>query len=105
RLLGDLQSRGLLANTLIALVADHGESLGEHGVLYRHVGLHDTTTHVPLMIRWPGEKRTGQRIRGLVQSIDLFPTLVKAAGLAVPAQDGIDLRELTGDGKTGRRAV
>lgn len=106
RLLGYLESRGLLDNTLVALVADHGESLGEHGVLYRHVGLHDTTTRVPLMIRWPGRERTGRRIEGLVQSVDLFPTLLKSAGLQVPPQqDGTDLRELTGDGKRGRRAV
>jgi arylsulfatase len=105
RLLGFLESRGLLENTLIALVADHGESLGEHGVRYRHVGLHDTTTHVPLMIRWPGRERTGRRIEGLVQTIDLFPTLLKTAKLEVPPQDGTDLRELTGDGKQGRRAV
>ena len=72
----------------MALVADHGESLGEHGVLYRHVGLHDTTTHVPLMIRWPGAGDAatpprGRRLRGLVQTIDLFPTLLagrRAAG-------------------------
>ena len=105
RLLGFLESRGLLENTLIALVADHGESLGEHGVLYRHVGLHDTTTHVPLMIRWPGREREGRRMEGLVQTIDLFPTLMKAAGLEVPPEDGIDLAELTGKGKSGRRAV
>lgn len=105
RLLGFLESRGLLENTVVALVADHGESLGEHGVLYRHVGLHDTTTHVPLMIRWPGAEPEGRRIEGLVQSIDLFPTLLKAAGLEVPQQDGTDLRELTGEGKRGRRAV
>jgi len=105
RLLGFLESRGFLENTLIALVADHGESLGEHGILYRHVGLHDTTTHVPLMIRWPGDERKGRRIEGLVQTIDLFPTLVAAAGLSVPPQDGVDLRELTGNGKKGRRAV
>lgn len=105
RLLGFLESRGALENTLIALVADHGESLGEHGVLYRHVGLYDTTTRVPLMIRWPGRERQGRRIEGLVQSIDLFPTLMKAAGLEVPPVDGTDLRELTGDGKSGRRAV
>ncbi len=105
RLLGFLESRGLLENTVIALVADHGESLGEHDVLYRHVGLHDTTTHVPLMIRWPGREKEGRRIEGLVQTIDLFPTLMKTAGLAVPQEDGLDLRELTGDGKSGRRAV
>ncbi|HXU45194.1 MAG TPA: sulfatase [Thermoanaerobaculia bacterium] len=105
RILGFLDSRKLLETTLVVLVADHGENLGEHGVFFRHVGLHDTTTHVPMMIRWPGPSRPGRRIEGLVQTIDLFPTLLKSAGLAVPPQDGLDLRELTGPGRTGRRAV
>jgi arylsulfatase len=105
RLLAFLESRGLLEDTLIAVVADHGENLGDHGILYRHAGLWDTTTHVPLMIRWPGRAREGRRIPGLVQTIDLFPTLVAAAGLEAPPQDGIDLRELTGPGRNGRRVV
>jgi arylsulfatase len=92
RLLDGIASRGLLDTTIVALVADHGENLGEHGLLYRHVGLFDTTTHVPLMIRWPGPPRAGRRLDGLVQTIDLFPTLLAAAGLPVPPQDGIDLR-------------
>lgn len=105
RLLAFLKSRGLLENTVIALVADHGENLGEHGINYRHLGLWETTTHVPLLIRWPGEAREGRTIRGLVQTIDLFPTLVAAANLPVPPQDGTDLRELTREGRLGRRAV
>jgi arylsulfatase A-like enzyme len=105
RLLGFLESRGMLDNTLIILVGDHGESLGEHGIRYRHVGLHDTTTHVPLMIRWPGGEREGRRIRGLVQTIDLFPTVLKAAGIKPPPSDATDLRELTAEGRNGRRAV
>jgi arylsulfatase len=105
RLVGFLDSRGMLENTVIVLVADHGESLGEHGIRYRHVGLHDTTTHVPLMIRWPGAERKGRNIHGLVQTIDLFPTLLRAAGIKPPSADGTDLRELTGEGKQGRRAV
>jgi len=95
RLLDGLASRGLLDTTLVALVADHGENLGEHGLLYRHVGLFDTTTHVPLLVRWPGPPRPGRRFDGLVQTIDLFPTLLAAAGLPVPPQDGIDLRRLS----------
>ena len=105
RLLGYLRSRGLLAHTLVALVSDHGENLGEHGVQCRHPGLFDTTTHVPLLVRWPGETRTGRRLGGLVQHLDLFPTLLRAAGLEPPPSDGLDLRELTGAGRPGRRAV
>lgn len=105
RLLGFLESRGLLADTLVAVVADHGENLGEHGIRFRHVGLFDTTTHVPLMIRWPGPDREGRRLSGLVQTHDLFPTLLAAAGLQPPRQEGTDLRDLTGEGRPGRRAV
>jgi arylsulfatase A-like enzyme len=115
RLLDGIASRGLLDTTLVALVADHGENLGEHGLLYRHVGLFDTTTHVPLLVRWPGPPRPGHRYDGLVQTIDLFPTLLAAAGLPVPPQDGIDLRRLSppaargaaaaGGGDTPRAAV
>ncbi len=106
RLLDGIASRGLLDSTLVALVADHGENLGEHGLLYRHVGLFDTTTHVPLLIRWPGPPRQGHRFDGLVQTLDLFPTLLAAAGLPVPPQDGIDLRRLSGaPGAAGETAA
>jgi len=105
RLLDFLESRGLLDDTIVAVVADHGENLGDHGIRFRHVGLFDSTTHVPLMIRWPGRQRQGRRIEGLVQTVDLFPTLAAATGLQTPVQDGTDLRELTGDDRHGRRAV
>lgn len=104
RLLSFMESRGLLDETVVALVADHGETLGERGQLFNHVGLHDNTTHVPLMIRWPGAK-AGRRLSGLVQHLDLFPTLLEAAGLTPPERDGVDLRRQADDGARGRRAV
>ena len=108
RLVGFLESRDLLDRTVVALVADHGENLGEHGIDYRHTGLWDTTVHVPLLVRWPAapaRREGGRRLEGLVQTLDLFPTLLAAAGLDPPAQDGTDLRQLTHDGRPGRRAV
>ena len=105
RLLDFLASRGMLEDTVLALVADHGENLGDHGILYRHLGLWDSTTHVPLLIRRPGPRREGRRLPGLVQTLDLFPTLLRQAGLPVPDQDGRDLYELTAEGRPGRRAV
>jgi arylsulfatase len=105
RLLDGIASRGLLDNTLVALVADHGENLGEHGIHYRHVGLFDTTTHVPLLVRWPGPPQAGHRYDGLVQTIDLFPTLLAAAGLPVPPEDGIDLRRLSGPAAAAQRGA
>jgi arylsulfatase A-like enzyme len=104
RLLGFLGSRGLMEHTIVVLVADHGENLGDHGIDFRHIGLWETTTHVPLLVHWPGQS-AGRRLAGLVQTIDLFPTLLAGAGLDVPAQDGTDLHQLTYDGHQGRRAV
>ncbi|MGD2114892.1 MAG: sulfatase [Acidobacteriota bacterium] len=108
RLVGYLESRGLLERTVLVLVADHGENLGEHGIDFRHLGLWETTTHVPLLIRWPEDADrpgAGRRFDGLVQTIDLFPTLLWAAGIEVPPSDGVDLHRLTAEGRTGRRAV
>ena len=110
RFLDFVDSRGGRADTLVALTADHGENLGEHAILHRHGGLWETTTHVPLMVRWPRRTSStaepaGRRIRGLVQTLDLFPTLLAAVGLEVPPQDGEDLRVLTAEGRRGRRAV
>jgi arylsulfatase len=110
RLLDALESRGLLDNTIIALVADHGENLGDHGFMFQHVGLFETTTRVPMMIRWPAAAKNhhGQRFRGLVETIDLFPTLLAASRLPVPPCDGKELRAVAGNGKApagGRAAV
>jgi arylsulfatase A-like enzyme len=80
RLLDHLRSRGRLDSTIVALVADHGETLGERDSWFLHTGLFDETTHVPLMLRWPGAEPRG-RIKGLVQHFDLFPTLLKTIGV------------------------
>ena len=91
RLLDFLRSRGALDHTLVALVADHGETLGERQSWFRHEGLYDETTRVPLMIRWPGGEPRG-RIPGLVQHFDLNPTLLETIGV-----------DATGDARTLRR--
>lgn len=101
RLLEFFRSRGLLENTVVVLVSDHGETLGERGHFFDHIGLYDITTRVPLMIRWP-EAPVGRRIESLVQHNDLFPTLLGVAGLSSPWGDEPDLQALA---ERGRRAV
>lgn len=105
RLLGFLDSRLGHTNTIVVFVSDHGENLENHGIEFRHAGLFETTTHVPLMIRWPGPNPTGRVMRGLVQTHDLFATLLAATNLPIPPNDGEDLRVLTAAGRSGRRAV
>ncbi len=106
RLLGELEGRGLLESTIIAFTADHGENLGDHGIKYDHAGLFDSTTHVPLMIRWPGEPRRRGEISGLVQNMSLYPTLLEATGQPVPTDiDAVSLLQVDGEPAPGRRVV
>jgi arylsulfatase A-like enzyme len=65
--------------TVIVLVADHGEQLGEHGG-WLHSDLWPENVHVPWMIRGPGV--AAGRVEGVVSTIDLAPTLAEVAGLA-----------------------
>lgn len=105
RLLDALDRRGLLENTWIVVVSDHGENLTEHDLLCRHAGLFDTTLHVPLMIRPPGPRGryAGRRFDELVQTLDLFPTVLNAVGIEPPPSDGRDLYRIVESG--GRPAV
>lgn len=103
RVLDFLRSRRLLETTIVVFVSDHGETLGEHGQFFDHLGLRENTTHVPLMIHWPGQ--TEARVHDtLVQHFDVFPTVLGHLGLDLPDQDGRDLSALAESGR-GRRAV
>ncbi|MEZ4637264.1 MAG: sulfatase-like hydrolase/transferase [Caldilineaceae bacterium] len=81
RLIDWLRQSGRLDDTLVIVVADHGESLGEQGLLNHLYGLYDPLIHVPLVMRGPGVRR-GQRVSGLVQTSDIYGTVLSAAGIA-----------------------
>ncbi len=103
RLLDFLESRQLLDDSLLIFVSDHGENLGEHNIYYNRVGFYDQVVHVPLLIRWPRQRR-GTEQPMLVQHFDIFPTILRFLGIEAPPNDGIDLREATRSGR-GRSAV
>lgn len=79
-----LGDRGLLEATVVAIGADHGESLGEHGVYFAHDGLYEPNVRVPLIFRLPGGTPRG-RVEAVVENIGIAPTLLSAAGLETPA--------------------
>jgi arylsulfatase A-like enzyme len=85
RLLAGLRQKKLYENTVLAVAADHGESLGEHGEDTHGVFLYDATIHVPALLRLPGAAQGGRRVQARVSLVDLAPTLLEAVGLAVPA--------------------
>ena len=84
KLFGELSKHGLLDETLIAVAADHGESLGAHGENTHGVFLYDETLHVPLLIKLPLNRGAGTRVETRVGLVDVAPTLLQEAGVSVP---------------------
>lgn len=81
RFLSTLKKRGLWDRTLVVITADHGELLGEHGLLGHTEGLYEPVLRVPLLVRHPRYKTSlGARIPALVERIDLTPTLIESGG-------------------------
>jgi arylsulfatase A-like enzyme len=85
-LVGELRTRGLLDDTLLVVVSDHGENLGEHGGLLNHVlSFHQTLLHVPLLVRRPGRFAAGLRYQPPVSTLSVFATVLDETGAKVPA--------------------
>jgi arylsulfatase A-like enzyme len=82
-LLGELESRGLLGDTVVLLTSDHGEEFLEHGTFKHGYQLYEESLRVPLVLRVPGVAARRER-EALVQHIDLAPTLLEIVGLPVP---------------------
>ena len=81
-LLGGLERRGLTANTIVAVVGDHGESLGEHGEATHGMFVYEAAMRIPALLAWPARLPAGLRVTSLVRAIDLAPTLLELAGRA-----------------------
>ena len=93
RLLEHLRLLDLAADTIVVLTSDHGESLGEHG-LVAHGNLYDHNLLVPLVISYP-RQLAAKRVEQQVRSVDLMPTILALAGVeAPPGLDGTSLLPL-----------
>ncbi|MBN1825987.1 MAG: sulfatase [Candidatus Eisenbacteria bacterium] len=84
RLLDAVREEGILDDTIILFVADHGEEFLDHGGLEHSRTLFEELIRVPLMIRVPGV--SPDRIREIVGMQDLAPTLLDLAGIEIPAE-------------------
>lgn len=91
-LLTGLESRGLLANTLIVITADHGELTGAHGLFGHGHSLYIDEVHVPLLIIPPGGLTSGRRISQPVSLRNLAQTIADLIGINTPALGGVSLR-------------
>jgi arylsulfatase A-like enzyme/Flp pilus assembly protein TadD len=90
RVLGFLRERRLLERTVVVVLADHGESLGEHGEQTHAYFVYDSSMHVPFIVRTPWGDRG--RVAGQVSTVDLMPTVLDLVGLA--GQPDVDGRSL-----------
>ena len=95
RMLDALEESGQADDTIVVFMSDHGEMLGDHGLLLKGPHFYEEAVRVPLVIRWPGHYRAGLRADALVELTDLAPTLLEAAGLPVPERmQGRSLHDL-----------
>ena len=79
-----LRQRGLYDRALIAMMSDHGESLGAHGESMHGIFLYDETIHVPLLFKLPGAVLAGRRVSTRVRLVDVAPTLLSMLSLPLP---------------------
>lgn len=107
-ILEELEALDLDDNTIVVLWGDHGWSLGEHTQWAKHSSF-NVVNQIPLIIRTPGmsEEVKGSMASGLVESVDIFPTLTELAGLETPGHtQGSSFKTLIDDPESpGKAAV
>jgi len=100
RILSAVDELGLTDDTLVAVLGDHGEALGEHSLYFTHdFSLYDEMLRVPLAMRFPGRIPAGTEVSQQVRLVDLAPTFLELLGVK-PLQDieGVSLAPLVEGG-------
>lgn len=104
KLVARLREKGLYDDSLIILMADHGEAFFKHKVFGHKVGLYDDMLHIPMIIKFPkSEAIAPRRMPQLVQTIDILPTVLDYLGVEPPGDlEGRSLMGLLG--KSSKKA-
>jgi arylsulfatase len=85
----ELEEERLLENTIIIYTSDHGDFVGNHGLIEKSStghNVYEDTLRVPLMVYWKGKTRNGLTTDDLAQLADLYPTLMELCGITPPKQ-------------------
>ena len=94
RMLDSLERSGQRDNTIVIFTSDHGEMLGDHGLVGKGCRFYEGLVRVPLIFSWPGQFKENLRSDALVELMDITPTLLDVAGLPLPER--IQGRSLAG---------
>lgn len=95
RVLTFLKDRGLDSRTIVIVVGDHGEGLGEHGEETHGFFVYESSMHVPLIVRAPIDGMAGRRVKQPVRTVDIMPTVLDLVGIPAPdALAGVSLAPL-----------
>jgi arylsulfatase A-like enzyme len=87
KLLSHVESLGLMDNTMITFIADHGTMMGEQDQIHKaETRIRRQVTHVPFAVYHPGSHWDGRRISGYVQHTDLMPTVLDYLEVAAPSR-------------------
>ncbi|QDV45540.1 Arylsulfatase [Stieleria neptunia] len=83
QIMAALEARGYAENSIVIFTSDHGDCLTDHGQSQKWT-MYEQITRVPMIVWAPGRFDPGRRVAGLVQQMDLGPTILEWAGVDVP---------------------
>jgi arylsulfatase A-like enzyme len=83
RILKVLDELKIRDDTLIVFMSDHGDMLGDHRLYFKGLA-YPQSANVPLIFNWPGHLRKGKVVNGMMQEIDVFPTIMDLVGMGCP---------------------
>ena len=87
-----LKKKGWYENSVVIVVGDHGEGLGEHHEETHGIFLYDSTMHVPLIIKFRGQRQSGRVVEAQVRTTDILPTVIELLKISPPKRlDGESL--------------
>lgn len=104
RVLNAIEEKGIENDTLILFTNDHGELLGDHGLLFKGPFHYDSIIKAPMILKWPGVIPKGSRYKQITEHVDIMATILDYAGAMAPqGMQGMSMAPiLRGDVGAGR---
>ena len=102
----EIQSLGLIDDTVVVFCSDHGDLLGEHWLFNKAATFYESEIRIPMMFRFPDGYGAGKRVKRFGSGIDIMPTLLDILGIEVDISlPGISLMPAVRDNRQTRESV